>query len=644
VVQRHAVNVDIAGSNPAPGAKEKMNLKLFNFSFMRRAKNYFLLQIFCRSQVCYNNKTFMQYLTKQTFKIFWKHLRQYRWAPWLIIISITIASLGHVIGPLYYKDFFDILTSPDNTIDKIPMLKITLMKVLVVYLSSWIFWRAATFLTAYFQTNAMADISNSSFAYMHKHSISFFNNNFVGSLVKKVNRFSRSFEVVTDLIFWDFLPIFVNLFLIIVFLGKRNIWLGLGILTWTIIYMIINYYFSLYKLKYDVKRAALNSKVTGVLADTITNHLNLKLFTGYSRERKYFKTVTGQLQKLRQFTWNLANYFEAAQTLLMMALEIGIMYYAISLWQQEIITVGEFVLIQTYLITIMMRLWNFGRIIRKYYEAMAEAEEMTEILEEAHEIQDVIKAKTLKMNGGQIEFKDVDFSYHKTREIVSNFNLNIKAKEKIAVIGPSGSGKSTLVNLLLRNYDINRGNILIDDQKIISVTQDSLWQSVSLVNQDPILFHRTLKENISYGRPKATDKEIKKAAKLAHANNFIDDFPEKYETYVGERGVKLSGGERQRVAIARAILKNAPILILDEATSSLDSESEELIQDALANLMKDKTVIVIAHRLSTIMKMDRIIVLDKGKIVEQGTHQELINKKQGLYNRLWKKQVGGFIA
>jgi ATP-binding cassette, subfamily B, bacterial len=586
----------------------------------------------------------MQYLTKQTFKVFWKHLRQYKWAPWLIFISIIIASLGNVIGPLYYKDFFDILTSPDNTLDKAPMLKITLMKVLAVYLSSWIFWRASTFLTSYFETNAMADLSNHAFAYLHKHSISFFNNNFVGSLVKKVNRFSRAFVEVTSLLFWEFLPIVVNISFIIIILGKRNIWLGLGILIWTIIYILINYYFSLYKLKYDVKRAAINSKVTGVLADTITNHLNIKLFTGYSREKKRFKTVNSQFQKMHQFTWNLANYFEAAQTLLMMTLEIGIMYYAISLWQREIITVGEFVLIQTYLITIMMRLWNFGRIIRKYYESMAEAEEMTEILEEAHEIQDVNNAKILKMNGGQIEFKDVHFSYHKTREIISNFNLNIKAKEKIAVIGPSGSGKSTLVNLLLRNYDIDGGKILIDDQKIIGLTQDSLWQNISLVNQDPILFHRTLKENISYGRPKATDKEIKKAAKLAHANNFIDDFPEKYETYVGERGVKLSGGERQRVAIARAILKNAPILVLDEATSSLDSESEELIQDALANLMKDKTVIVIAHRLSTIMKMDRIIVLDKGKIVEQGSHRELTAKKNGLYNRLWKKQVGGFIA
>jgi len=328
----------------------------------------------------------------------------------------------------------------------------------------------------------------------------------------------------------------------------------------------------------------------------------------------------------------------------MIILEIGVMYYAISLWQKNLITIGDFVLIQTYLIGIISRLWNFGRIIRKYYEAMADAEEMTEILETPHEIKDIKSAKTLKVAGGNIEFKEVDFSYNKTRKIISNLNLNIAAKEKVALVGASGSGKTTIVNLLLRNYDIDSGKILIDGQKIISVSQDSLWKNIALVNQDPILFHRTLKENISYGKPSASDSDIIKAAKLAHAHSFIENFPEKYETYVGERGVKLSGGERQRIAIARAILKNAPILVLDEATSSLDSEAEEMIQDALSNLMKDKTVIVIAHRLSTIMKMDRIIVFDQGNIVEFGTHKQLVAKRNGVYKKLWQKQVGGFIA
>lgn len=585
----------------------------------------------------------MQYLTKQTFKIFWQHLLKYKWSILIILLSIIIGSIGNIVAPLFYKDFFNILTEAGDSIDKIDALKFTLVKILIVYLISWIFWRIASFLTTYFQTSTMVDLSNTAFAYLHKHSISFFNNNFVGSLVKKVNRFSRSFEVVTDLIFWDLLPIVVNISLIIILLGRRNIFLGLGILLWIIIYILINYYFSLYKLKYDVKRAQLNSKVTGVLADTITNHLNLKLFTGYNREKNLFKKINNQYKKIHQFTWNLANYFEAGQSLLTILLEIGVMYYAIVLWQKNALSIGDLVLIQAYLINIIMRLWNFGRIIRKYYEAMAEAEEMTEILEKPHEVQDIKNAKILKVPAGDIKFKAVDFYYNKTRKVISNFNLNIKAKEKIALIGPSGTGKSTIVNLLLRNYDLDRGDILIDNQKIKYVSRESLWKNIALVNQDTILFHRTIEENISYGRPNATKEEIIKAVKLANADDFISNLPKKYKTYVGERGVKLSGGERQRIAIARAILKNAPILVLDEATSSLDSYSEGMIQDALSNLMKNKTVIVIAHRLSTIIKMDRIIVLDRGKIIEEGTHNELTKKPNGLYRKLWEKQVGGFI-
>lgn len=585
----------------------------------------------------------MKNLTKQTFKVFWRHSLVYKWAVLVLLTSIIIASIGSIVAPIFYKDFFDILTSSADVIDKVDSLKWVLLKVLIVYFVSWIFWRTATFVSTYYQSHGIVDLLNSSFAYIHKHSVSFFNNNFVGSLVKKVNRLSRSFEVITDLLFWDLLPTFVNVVLIIVVLSQRSMFLGLGVLVWVIVYLMINYYFSLYKLQYDVRRAQLNSEVTGILADTITNHSNVKLFNGYFREKKSFQEINSRYQKLQQFTWNLGNYFEAAQALLMIILEIGVMYYAISLWQKNLVTIGDFVLIQTYLIGIISRLWNFGRIIRKYYEAMADAEEMTEILETPHEIKDVKSAKKLQVSGGHIEFREVDFSYNKTRKIISNLNLDIAAKEKVALVGASGSGKTTIVNLLLRNYDIDSGKILIDNQKIIGVSQESLWQNIALVNQDPVLFHRTLRENIGYGKPDASNQEIIKAAKLAHAHSFIENFSEKYETYVGERGVKLSGGERQRIAIARAILKNAPILILDEATSSLDSEAEELIQDALANLMKNKTVIVIAHRLSTIMKMDRIIVFDQGKIVEAGTHKQLVAKKQGIYKKLWQKQVGGFL-
>jgi ATP-binding cassette, subfamily B, bacterial len=581
--------------------------------------------------------------TKQTFKIYWQHISRYKKSALLILITILLGSIGNLIAPLFYKQFFDILTNSSEIASKIQPLQTILIKILVVYLIAWIFWRFATYSASYFQSRVMVNLSNTCFAYLHKHSSAFFNNNFVGSLVKRTNRFSQSFVVLTDDFFWEVLPIMIDIVFIYWILASRSFVLGISILVWIIVYCAINYFFSLYKLKYDLRRSEIDSKVTGVLADTISNHLNVKLFNGYEREVNNFGEINSELQKLRQFTWNLGNLFEAVQALLMIFLEIGIFYYAIGLWQKGIITIGDFVLIQTYIFTIFHRLWNFGRIIRHYYEFMAEANEMTEILETPHEITDLKNAKKLKVTSGRIEFKEVSFSYHQTRRIVTNLNLEINPKEKVALVGASGSGKTTIAKLLLRNSDLEKGKIMIDGQDITRVTQESLWQNISFVNQEPILFHRSLRENIRYSQPEATDAEIIEAAKLAHCHEFISEFPEQYETFVGERGVKLSGGERQRVAIARAIIKNSPILVLDEATSSLDSESERLIQDALGILMKGKTVIVIAHRLSTIMKMDRIIVLQRGQIIEQGTHSQLIDMPAGIYRRFWEKQVGGFI-
>lgn len=586
-----------------------------------------------------NKKNF----TKQTFSYYFQHALKYRLAFSFIIILVIVASVANVLSPVYYKKFFDLLTQ-SGEVATMSQFTAVLLTILLIDLSGWVCWRLLSFLASYSQTHVMADLFNSCFAYLHKHSVSFFNNNFAGSLVKKVNRFVYSFGSIMDVFVWNLVPILVNVSLIIYILAKRNIWVGMAVLMWVIVFCIINFIFSRYKLKYDVKRSELDSKVSGALADTITNQLNIKLFNGYQRETNAFRKITAQLQAMRNFTWNLTNYFDAVQTLMMIGLEIGLMFYAVHLWQGGSVTIGDFVLIQAYLMNMFDRLWDFGRIIRYYYEAMADAQEMTEVLEAPHDIVDIPRAKQLKVEAGKIEFAGVSFSYNQTRQIIKNFNLTIQPKEKVAIVGPSGGGKSTIASILLRQHELADGQILIDGQDISKITQESLWSNISLVNQDPILFHRTLSENISYGLWGASQEQVVKAAKMAHCHEFIKGFTEGYGTFVGERGVRLSGGERQRVAMARAIIKNAPILIMDEATSSLDSESEELIQKALANLMKNKTVIVIAHRLSTIMKMDRIVVIDKGQIVEQGTHQELLQKHNGFYQRLWSKQVGGFIS
>ena len=545
-----------------------------------------------------------------------------------------------ILAPYWYKKFFDVLSSnPD-----VKILYTTLFIILAIKILHWFFIRVMAFLYIKFNTDCLKNLNDICFSKVHKHSFSFFNNSFVGSLVKKVGRFVQSFDRISDRIIWDLMPIIINVTLISVVLFGRNKFFAVIIVSWIFIFVVTSYFFSKFKLKYDFERSQLDSKVGAFLADSFTNNTNVKLLVGYDRECNDFQQKTEDLRKIRKFSWDMSTLFDAVQWMLMIVLEIVMMFYAVKVWQTGDLTVGDFILIQSYLTIIFEKFFGFGRVIRDFYESLADAEEMTEILDMPYDIQDVRNAKELQVNKGKIEFIDVNFAYSKTRGIIKKMNLTIRPDEKIALVGPSGAGKSTIVKLLLRQHDVSRGKILVDGQNIAKVTQESLWGNISLVPQDPILFHRSIMENIRYAKPEATDEEVIEAAKLANAHDFIIGAPEGYGTFVGERGIKLSGDERQRVAIARAILKNSPILILDEATSSLDSKSEKLIQEALINLMKCKTVIIVAHRLSTIMHSDRILVIKEGGIAEQGKHQELLKKKKGIYSNLWDIQVGGFLA
>ncbi len=585
----------------------------------------------------------MKRYTKLTLTIFWRHAMKYKWRLLLLVIFIVLSSTAAILIPLYYKQFFDVLAVPGTAEETRNSLIEILKWIAILQLIQWIFWRIATFLNAKFQPQVMKDLNMTCFTYLHKHSFNFFNSNFVGSLVKRVNRFSDAFENMADNICWFLLRLVVNIIAVLIVLFNRRPELGAVMVIWIVVFLTVNWLLTKYKFTYDVQRSEAETKATGVLADTITNQANVKLFNGYTREVGLYDKAVEKVRTLRQFTWTLDNIFEGVQAGLMVALELGMFYVAIGFWQTGVLTTGDFVLIQAYLLTLFDQVWNFGRTIRSIYQKMADAEEMTEILDKEHEIVDVHKAKELVVKKGMIEFKELSFFYHQTRKVINHFDLTITPHEKIALVGSSGAGKSTIIKLLLRQHDVTSGKIMIDGQNIAKVTQDSLWNSVGFVPQEPILFHRTLMENIRYGKPDATDEDVIQAAKLAHCHEFISGFPEHYKTFVGERGLKLSGGERQRVAIARAILRNAPILVLDEATSSLDSESERFIQEALDTLMKGKTVIVIAHRLSTIMKMDRIIVMEAGSIIEEGTHGKLVKKPKGTYRKLWELQVGGFM-
>ncbi len=582
----------------------------------------------------------MQSLTKQTLKIYWKYALKYKWHVFGIVGFLILHSIGETLGPVLYKQFINNLTSY-NPAKYSALIKILILILLARGLRTYAF-RSKDFITNFFEPRVMADINNDCFEYLHKNSYSFFSGNFVGSLVNKVKKMERGFEMITDRVVDDFLRTTLAVSFAVVMLWISSPILGIAMLLWCILYVVIIYFFSMYKLKYDLQKSELDTKIIGQLADTITNNANIKLFSSLDREVGKFKDITQKHFAIRRFSWNLMTYLEGMQATLMIIMEAFMMYIALNYWKQGTLSVGDFTLIQLYMINIFDKLWSMGKQVRAFYEALADANEMTEILLTPHEVEDAPSAGKLLVKKGKIEYKNTGFAYYKNSTVLQKFNLTIEPGERVALIGPSGGGKSTLVKLLFRFHDIQSGKILIDGQDISKVTQDSLHDGLSLVPQDPILFHRSLMENIRYGKPLASDEEVIEAAKAAYAHEFIMSSQYGYQTFVGERGIKLSGGERQRVAIARAILKNTPILVLDEATSSLDSESEHYIQDALKNLMKNKTVIVIAHRLSTIMQMDRILVLEKGVITEQGKHKELLKMKEGTYQKLWQIQAGGF--
>lgn len=585
----------------------------------------------------------MKRVTKQTFALYWKHVRVYRGLALVMVAAVSVGTLLHLAQPLFYREFFDILASGDAPRMQAPKLLRIIFQILGINIVGYVFYRIASFSSITFQSRVMRDIENSTFDYLHHHSVGFFINRFVGSLVRRVNRLVRSFEVMADRATWDLIPLTLQVIVVVTVLTIERPILGALMFVWVVLYVGVSYLFSLYKLKYDTAQAEVDSRVSGNLADTITNAINVKLFTAFGREYRRHGGLTDEQNRARVLAWRMDEAMHSITGFFFIILEFAVFWIAIRLWGEGKVTVGDFVLIQSYLLTIFIHMWDFGRILRNIYENLAEAEEMVEILSTPHEVQDSMRAKPLRVREGKIEYTNVQFAYTKTRDVLKDFSLAIEPGERVGLVGPSGSGKTTLTALLLRSFDVIGGAISIDGQNIAHVTQESLRAAIALVPQDPLLFHRTLYENIAYGRANATKKEVIRASRLAHCHEFIDKLPYTYETFVGERGVKLSGGERQRVAIARAILKNAPILVLDEATSSLDSHSEALIQDALVNLMKGKTTLVIAHRLSTIMKMDRIVVIQHGTIMEQGSHTELL-AHGGLYKKLWDMQAGGFIA
>jgi ATP-binding cassette subfamily B protein len=518
--------------------------------------------------------------------------------------------------------------------------------IVTLIIVSWVLMsvisRVGGFFEVYAMPNFRGQIRLSVFNYAKWHSLEYFSNNFAGSLARKLADLPSSCQTLLENILFQFIPAFIYVSLVLIMMYVASPIFG-GIVTfWLILHFSICGFFlrrsnALYKIQSEAA-----STLSGKVVDAFTNILTVRLFSRANYESSYLGSFQQDEIKKSQNALFCVEISRIGLALSGLILIMGTFLTAIYGLEHRWINLGQFTQIMMQTSMLLGWMWFIGFQLGVFSRELGQVSDALGILSQPHDLVDIFEAKPIRISQGKIEFKKVFFQYPKGQQIFEDLNLKIPAGQKVGLVGFSGSGKSTFVNMILRFYDLTSGQILIDGQNIAEVTQESLRSEISMIPQDPSLFHRSLKENISYGKLGATDQEIISAAKLAHCDEFIDVLPEKYDALVGERGVKLSGGQRQRIAIARAILKNAPILILDEATSALDSVTEHLIQDSLKNLMENRTTLVVAHRLSTLSHMDRILVFEKGKLVEDGTPQELLLKR-GHFFELWQMQKEGFL-
>jgi len=573
---------------------------------------------------------------------YWPFVRRYaRLNLWTFIAYGITALVGAVAIPLIYKEMMDgVANSQALAADTVLMLVALLVAATVLH-------RVAHMVGDYSVTRAQGDALKELVDYtlsgLYEKSYSFYVNSFAGGLVTKVKRFVRAFEVLHDQTVFQAWMQGLKLVASAAVLAYFSLTLAGIFLVWLILYGMLVRVLVKVTLPKSLANAASDSKVTGHLADIITNMLTVKAFGTATQEQQAFEVTSEEQRVVRERAWMQNGFWNSLfQGGAMDVFNAVTIIVVLMLWQSGIADAGLVLLVLIYLRQSFDIVWNLGRQSINIITALTEANEMVEILDAPADVRDPAVPEPLGMHEGRIELRDVTLTYDNAGHVFSGLDLSIAPGERVALVGHSGAGKSTIVKLLLRFVDVSEGAVVIDGQDVRNVRQDEYRARIAYVPQEPALFHRTLFENIAYGKPEARQEEVEEAARRAHAHEFIHKLPQGYDTLVGERGVKLSGGERQRVAIARALLKDAPIVVLDEATSSLDSVSERLIQAAFDELMAGRTTIVIAHRLSTIRHMDRIVVLEHGSVAEQGTHDELL-RHGGIYAELWASQVGGFI-
>jgi ATP-binding cassette subfamily B protein len=496
------------------------------------------------------------------------------------------------------------------------------------------------------QAKVMSELSQNVFDRLMSRGTQYHANQIGGKLVSDALDFVGSYSTLVNTVVVTGLSFMLTLIFGMIIVMIQSWQLGIFLAVAVTICMAWTFGNTKVRSRLRSNRLIATKKLISHIADTVVNVQTVKIFAAEQKELAQNKQNNEELKALRLVDWQSAGRSGNNRTGFLLVTIIFLLLLINHIAKTNPAVLATSIFAFTYTFTLLVRLFDLNAVTRIIEESFLNASPMTVMLGQNLEVKDAQNAVELAATSGHIEFTNVVFHYADSDQqtVFNGLTITIKPGEKVGLVGPSGGGKSTLTRLLLRFEDIQSGHITIDGQDIAKVTQRSLRQAISYVPQEPLLFHRSVAENIGYGKDNTTPADIQHAAKLAHADEFIQALPNQYQTIVGERGIKLSGGQRQRVAIARAIVKDAPILLLDEATSALDSESEALIQESLYELMQNKTAIVIAHRLSTIQKMDRILVLHDGKIVEQGSHAQLIKNKKGLYYKLWKHQVGGFLS
>lgn len=585
----------------------------------------------------------MNQLPKSLFSFFWAFIKKQP-ISFLLFFMVPISMVLETnLVPYALKVLIDKISYHQN--DKATAIREALPAAWLGLLA-WVGFIIITRLQNWWQTKIIptfeADVRTSVLSYVILHSYDYFSNQLEGSISSKINDLPRSLESIRMILCWNVISTLAVVLVTLIITSVINLTFAIILGGWIIIHLVITSYFVKLVNELSEQNAEDKAIVSGSIVDTISNIISVKLFSNLFYELKYFTKQQNKEKQSNKKLMQTMNIFQLSIDIPVTMMLVSTVYYLVINWQQDIISIGDFIFIFNMIFSVTYHMWHLSNALIDLFRQIGQAKQALKLITELHQVSDHINSKPLFITNGEVVFDNVTFKYHKSDVIFKDICVRIASGQKVGLVGYSGSGKSTFVNIILRFFDLESGSIKIDNQDISKVTQDSLRRSISVIPQDVILFHRTIIENIRYGRIDATDEEVIRASKDACCHDFITKLPQGYNSLVGERGIKLSGGQRQRIAIARAILKNAPILILDEATSALDSITEKSIQLSLQKLMYKRTVIVIAHRLSTLFEMDRIIVFNKGTIIEDGVHNELL-RKGGHYANMWKMQLDGFL-